>query len=120
MKTLTDKELEIMNVLWDKGAMSMRDLHENLPEPRQHFNTVSTVVRRLEERGFISHEALGARFFHYKAAISREDYNTRKQKSFVSKFFDGSYMNFVSQLVKEEEISVEELKELIKMVEEGK
>ena len=120
MKTLTDKELEIMNVLWDKGAMSMRDLHDNLPEPRQHFNTVSTVVRRLEERGFISHEALGARFFHYGAAISREDYNTRKQKSFVSKFFDGSYMNFVSQLVKEEEISVEELKGLIKMVEEGK
>lgn len=120
MKTLTDKELEIMNVLWDKGAMSMRDLHDSLPEPRQHFNTVSTVVRRLEERGFICHEALGARFFHYKATISRDDYNTRKQKSFVSKFFDGSYMNFVSQLVKEEEISVEELKELIKMVEEGK
>ncbi|MBQ8736738.1 MAG: BlaI/MecI/CopY family transcriptional regulator [Bacteroidaceae bacterium] len=118
MKTLTDKELEIMNVLWDKGAMSMRELHENMPEPRSHFNTVSTVVRRLEEQGFINHVALGARFFHYEAAISREAYNVRKQKSFVERFFDGSYMNFVSQLVKDEDISIEELKELIRMVEE--
>ncbi len=117
MKKLTDKELEIMNVLWDNGALSMRDIIENIMEPKPHFNTVATLVRRLEAHGMITHQALGARFFLYEAAMTREKYAEAMNRESVNRFFHGSYMNFISQLVQEEEISVDELKELIKMVE---
>ena len=58
MKKLTDKELAIMNVLWDNGALSMRDLLERMPEPRPNFNTLTTFVRRLEVSGMIKHQEL--------------------------------------------------------------
>ena len=117
MKKLTDKELEVMNVLWDGGAMSMRDILERLPQPQPHFNTVATFVRRLESSGMITHRELGARFFLYEPAVSREKYAEMVNKESVNRFFGGSYMEFISCLVEQQEVSVEELKELIKMVE---
>ena len=59
MKKLTDKELAIMNVLWDNGALSMRDLLERMPEPQPNFNTLTTFVRRLEVSGMIKHQDIG-------------------------------------------------------------
>lgn len=118
MKKLTDKELDIMNVLWDGGAMSMRDIVSRLPEPQPHFNTVSTFVHRLESAGMISHRELGTRFFLYEAAITREKYAETLNRENVGKLFAGSYMDFISCLVEQQEVSVEELKELIRMVEE--
>ncbi|MDO4823066.1 MAG: BlaI/MecI/CopY family transcriptional regulator [Bacteroidales bacterium] len=117
MKKLTDKELEILNVLWDKGALSMRDLTEQMPEPKPHFNTLATYVRRLETHGMITHKALGPRFFLYEAAMTREKYAEMMNKDSIDKFFNGSYMDFISQLVTEQEISIDDLKELIKMIE---
>ena len=117
MKKLTDKELAIMNVLWDNGALSMRDLLDRMPEPQPTFNTLTTFVRRLEVSGMIKHQELGARFFLYEPAVSREKYAEMVNKESVNKFFGGSYMEFISCLVEQQEVSVEELKELIKMVE---
>lgn len=116
MKTLTEKEMELMEILWTNGGMTMRELYELLPEPRTHFNTISTFIRRLEEEGFVRHEALGGRLFKYSAAISRWDYEKREQKSFLGRFFNGSRMDFVRHLVKEEEISKEELQELMELI----
>lgn len=118
MKKLTDKELEIMEILWNKGPISMRDILTDMPEPKPHFNTVATFVHRLEIHGMVKHQELGARFFLYEAAVSKEKYSEARNKEHVSNFFEGSYMKFISHLVQEREISVEELKELIKMVEE--
>lgn len=118
MKQLTEKELEIMNVLWNGPAMSMRDLVNCLPDPKPHFNTVSTFVHRLENSGMIRHIELGPRFFHYEAAMSRENYAERMNRESVGKLFAGSYMDFISCLVRNEDISVEDLKELIRMVEQ--
>ena len=120
MKKLTDKEIAIMNVLWDGGAMSMRDILDRLPEPKPHFNTVATVVRRLEQNGMVTHKELGARFFLYEPAVSREKYAEQVNKESVNRFFGGSYMEFISCLVDQQEVSVDELKELIKMVENKK
>ena len=120
MKKLTDKEIDIMNVLWDGGAMSMRDILERLPEPQPHFNTVATFVRRLEQSGMITHKELGARFFMYEPAVSRDKYAEMMNKESVNRFFGGSYMDFISCLVKQQEVSVDELKELINMVEKEK
>ena len=117
MKKLTDKELAVMNVLWDCGALSMRDIVERMPEPRPHFNTVATFVRRLEQGGMITHRELGARFFLYEPAMSRERYAELMNRESVNRFFNGSYMDFISCLVDQEEVSIEELKELINMVE---
>ncbi len=120
MKKLTDKEIAIMNVLWDGGAMSMRDILDRLPEPKPHFNTVATFVRRLEQNGMVTHKELGARFFLYEPAVSREKYAEQVNKESVNRFFGGSYMEFISCLVDQQEVSVDELKELIRMVEKKK
>ena len=118
MKKLTDKELTIMEVLWEHGEQSIRDLINNLPQPAPHFNTIATYVRRLEVHGMIQHKELSAKFYLYDAAITREQYINAIHKENVNKQFGGSYMGFISNLVKEHDVSVDELKELIRMIEE--
>ncbi len=118
MKKLTDKELAIMEVLWEHGELPIRDLINFLPGPAAHFNTIATYVRRLEVHGMIRHKELSAKFYLYDAAVTREQYINAYHKENVDKFFDGSYMDFISNLVKEHEVSIEDLKELIRMVEE--
>jgi predicted transcriptional regulator len=117
MKKLTDKELVIMNVLWENGALSMRDIMEKMPEPKPHFNTISTFVHRLETHGMIKHLEIATRFYSYEASMSKEEYMERLNNENIDKFFNGSYMSFLSRLVKEQKVSVDELKQLIKMVE---
>ena len=106
MKKLTSKEEEIV-----KELLSFYD------EPKPHINTLSTIVRGLEDKGYIGHKAYGNTFQYY-ATVSRNDFSTRTLKSVISKYFNNSYLNVVSSLVKEENISIDELKELIKKVEE--
>ena len=82
------------------------------------FNTIATYVRRLEQHGMIKHQELSPRFYTYQAAVSREQYVSYINKESITRFFDGSYMDFISRLVKHHEVSIDELKELIRMVEE--
>ena len=77
-------------------------------------------MRRLEQNGMVTHKELGARFFLYEPAVSREKYAEQVNKESVNRFFGGSYMEFISCLVDQQEVSVDELKELIKMVENKK
>lgn len=117
MKGLTDKEIELMDYLWkNPQGLTMRELYGMLPEPRTHFNTISTFIRRLEEGGFVSHKALGGHLFKYFAAITRWEYEKIEQKNFLSRFFNGSHIDFVHHLVQEEQISKEELEELINLI----
>lgn len=118
MKKLTRKEEEIMNHFWDKGAMFVRELLELYPEPKPHFNTLSTMVRTLEANGYVSHKAYGSTYQYYPV-VSREEYAGSSFRGIVSSYFNNSYLNAVSALVKEEKISIEELKELIEQIEKG-
>ena len=118
MKKLTDKELTIMEALWEHGEQSIRDLIGNLPGPAAHFNTIATYVRRMEMHGMICHKELSPKFYLYDAAVTREQYINAIHKDSVKKFFGGSYMGFISNLVREHDVSVDELKALIRMVEE--
>lgn len=120
MKTLTQKEEEIMNLFWENGDMRIVELQAHYAEPKPHVNTLSTLVKILEEKGFLDHRAITARCFKYFAKISREDYRGGSLQNIVNKFFGKNYMNVVNTLVRDEKISVDELKELIKMVEGGK
>ena len=119
MKRLTKKEEIIMNHFWEKGPLFVRELRELYPEPRPHFSTLSTQVRTLQEEGFIDHKSYGPTY-QYFAKVSREEYKQRSLIGLIDKYFDNSYLSAVSALVKEEKISVEELKELIELVEKEK
>ena len=117
MKQLTQKEEEIMERYWTYGPMQIRELQAHYDEPQPHVNTLSTLVKFLEEKGFLDHKALTARCFQYFARVSREEYKGGSLAAVIDKLFGRSYMSAVSALVKSEKISVEELKELIREVE---
>ena len=119
MKTLTAKEEEIMGFFWEKGPMFVKQLVELYEEPRPHFNTLSTIVRGLEDKGYLSHTAFG-NIYQYHAIVSEEEFRRKTLRGVISKYFNNSFLGAVSSLVKEEDISVEELKELIQKVEEGR
>lgn len=113
---LTPKEEELMQHLWEYGPISISRLVELYPEPKPHFNTVSTVVRRLETKGFVGHNEVGGTF-HYFAIVPKKNIRERSFGNLIKNYFGGSYIGVVSALVEEEKITAEELKELLKMVE---
>ena len=119
MKQLTQKEEEIMDRIWQHGPMQVRELQALYDEPRPHVNTLATLVKILEEKGFLGHTALTARCFQYFARISRDDYRGGSLANVVNKLFGRSYLSAVSALVKSEKVSLDELKTLIREVEEG-
>lgn len=114
---LSPKEEEIMGCFWQHGPMFVREVMEMLPDPKPHFNTVSTFVRGLEAKGWLQHEHIG-NSYRYQACVDVREYRDRSLKGFVDRFFNRSYLGFVSALVKDEKISTDELRELIKEVEE--
>lgn len=116
MKSLTNKEEEIMNHYWDKGEMQIRELQALYDDPKPHVNTLSTLVHILEDKGFLSHRNLKTRTYAYFPKISREGYKRGSLNNVVNKFFGKSYLGVVSTLVSEEKISLDELKDLIKKV----
>ncbi|HIZ01522.1 MAG TPA: BlaI/MecI/CopY family transcriptional regulator [Candidatus Bacteroides merdipullorum] len=118
MKRLTAKEEEAMALFWEKGPLFVKEMLTFYADPKPHFNTLSTVVRGLEEKGFVAHKTFGNTYQYY-ATVTRDDYRRGTLRGVVSKYFDNSYLGVVSSLVQEEKISVEELKQLIKQVEEG-
>ena len=118
MKRLTAKEEEVMGYFWEKGPLFVKQLLEFYEPPRPHFNTLSTIVRGLEEKGFLAHTAYGNTYQYY-AVVSADDFKRKTLKGIISKYFDNSYLSVISSLVKEEKISVEELKQLIEEVEKS-
>lgn len=114
--TLTPKEEELMQLLWQHGPMCVKELVELYPEPHPHVNTVSTVVRTLEEKGYVGHEPAGSGY-RYFAIAQKEDFRNRSLKQIIKEYFDNSYINAVSSLVENEHISIDELRSLIDMIE---
>lgn len=114
--TLTEKEEEIMKLLWQHGPLHVREMVEFYTEPRPHVNTVSTLVRILEQKGYVGHENVGASF-RYHAIARMEDFRRRSFGDLIRNYFGNSYLRAVSALVADEKISVDELKELIAKVE---
>ncbi len=119
MKKLTQKEEEIMNLFWDKGSMFVKELKAFYTDQKLHYNTLSTMVRTLEEKGFIDHEQFG-NTYRYFAAITKEEYRKSTLGSVVNKYFNNSYKNVVSLFVENENLSLDELRKLIDEIENSK
>lgn len=113
---LTPKEEELMQLLWEHGPIHISKLLELYPDPTPHFNTVSTVMRRLEAKGFVAHNEVGTSFQYY-AVAKKDDFRSKSLGDFIKNYFGGSYFGAVSALVAEEKITAEELKELLELVE---
>ena len=119
MKHLTNREEEIMEVFWKKDSIYVKDIIEQLAGPKPHYNTISTIVRGLEEKGFLGHEQFG-NTYRYFALISREEFGKNSIKNLVNKYFNTSYASLVSMFAEEQKISTEEIQELIQKVESRK
>ena len=117
MKQLTAKEEEVMRYFWDEEALFVKQLVEKYPDPRPHFNTLSTYVRMLEEKGFLSHESFGTTY-RYFAVVSEEEYRSGTLRNVVKKYFDNSYLSVVSSLIKHRNLSVEEVRSLLDEVDD--
>lgn len=118
-KKLTDKEEEVMQQVWQRGPLTIRQMLEGYEEPKPHFNTISTFVHILEEKGYLDREKCGNALV-YSPAISIEEYRSATAKGLVKRLFNNSAMSLVSSFVKDQEISVDELREIIDMVERQK
>ena len=87
MKGLTAKEEEIMGFFWEKGPLFVKEMLAFYEEPKPHFNTLSTIVRGLEDKGFLSHHTYGNTYQYY-AVVSEEDFRKRTLKNVISKYFN--------------------------------
>lgn len=118
MKKLTNKEKEIMELYWANGPMFVKELLEHYDEPKPHFNTLSTMVRILEKNDFLDHKQYG-NTYQYFPIVTEKEYGRNSIAGVIKSYFNDSYLSAVSSFVKEEKISVEELKELIKQIEQN-
>ena len=115
MKRLTSKEEEILGYFWAKGPLFVRELLDLQEEPKPHYNTLSTIVRTLEEKGYIGYKVFGNTHQYY-ALISEDEYRKKTLKQVVDKYFDNSYTRVVSTLIEEEVLTLDELQELIQQI----
>ena len=113
---LTNKEEEVMNIIWKKGDVFIRDVVSEMPEPKPNYNTVATQVKFLEEKGFVSRKPM-ANSFQYSPAVSEKEYRGVTIGDMVSRYFNNSYASMVSQFVEDEKMGLDELKELIAHIE---
>ena len=116
MQKLTNKEEEIMQILWKLEKAFVKEVLAEITEEQPHYNTLSTIIRNLEEKGFVSHNAFG-NTHQYFPIVKMEDYRKRFMNTAIDTYFDSSYKNMVSFFAKEEKISAEELREILAMIE---
>ena len=115
MEELTAKEEEVMQILWDLNKALVRDIMSELPNSRQPYTTVASIVRILEKKGYVSHKPYG-KTHEYYPLVSKTEYRRRKFKGLLTQYFDNSIESVVSFLAKEEKLSPKEFEELAKMI----
>jgi len=112
MKVLTKAEEQIMQVIWNLDKAFLRDIIEEIPEPRPHQNTIATILKILVEKEFVGVNVFG-RMHQYFPLVSKETYSQSTMKNLVKGYFEGSFSNAVSFMVKENNLSVEDLELLL-------
>ena len=116
MQKLTNKEEEIMQILWRLEKAFVKEVLAEITEDQPHYNTLSTIIRNLEEKGYVSHNAFG-NTHQYFPIVKMEDYRKRFMNTAIENYFGSSYKNMVSFFAQEEKISAEELREILEIIE---
>ena len=113
MKELTRAEEQVMQILWQLEKGFVKDIIEKMPEPKPAYNTVSTIVRILEGKGFVDHKAYG-KTHEYFPIVAKDNYSKFYLNNFLSGYFGGSFEKLVSFFAKENNMSLRDVEELMK------
>lgn len=116
MQNLTNKEEEIMHILWKLKKAFVKDILAEITTDQPHYNTLSTIVRNLEEKGYVAHNAYGNTHQYYPI-VAIEDYRKKFMSTAIENYFNSSYKNMVSFFAEEEKISAKELREILDLIE---
>jgi predicted transcriptional regulator len=116
MRELTRAEEQVMQILWNIGKGFVKDILARFDEPKPAYNTVSTIVRILQEKGFVSHKAYG-RTHEYYPLITKDEYSGSHLKVFVNDYFSNSFGNMVSFFAREKGLTVKEMEEIMQLME---
>ena len=119
MQKLAKREEQIMQALWELKKAFVKEIVAVLPEPKPHYNSVSTMVRILETKGFIGHHAFG-KTHQYYPIISKETYQKEAVGEVLEKYFDNSYSKMVAYFAEQENISQDELENILEMIKNNK
>ena len=112
MKELTKAEDQVMQILWNLGKGFVKDIVEEMPDPKPAYNTISTIVRILETKGFIDHKAYG-KTHEYFPLITRDKYTKFYLNNMIKGYFNGSFHNLVSFFAKENKMDANDLEKLL-------
>src|SRR6476620_1316702 len=116
MQKLTNKEEEIMQIIWKLKKAFVKDVMDEIKDDQPHYNTLSTIIRNLEEKGFVSHNAYG-NTHQYFPVVQMEEYREKFMNTAIENYFNSSYKNLVSFFAEEDKISAEELREILEIIE---
>lgn len=119
MKELTKAEDQVMQILWTLGSAFVKDIIEQMPDPKPAYNTVSTIVRILETKGFVDHKAYG-KTHEYFPVISKEKYTKFYLNNLIKGYFNGSFQNLVSFFAKENKMDIKSLEKLLEEIKKEK
>lgn len=119
MKDLTRAEEQVMRILWKLDKAFVKEIIAEFPDPKPAYNTVSTIVRILEEKGFVAHKAYG-KSHQYFSAVRKDEYQKYAADSLMNKYFDSSHKKLISFFVKEKELSVSDLEDILQSIKNDK
>ena len=115
MKTLTKAEEQVMQILWLLKKGFVKDVIEQMSEPKPAYNTVSTIIRILEKKGFVDHKSYG-KTYEYFPKVSKQEYSSFGLKNLLSNYFEGSFERLASFFAKENNLEIGDVDELMKYV----
>ena len=115
MKHLTKAEEDIMQVLWQLEKANVKQIIEEFPEPKPAYNTVSTIVRILEAKGFVDYEKQGKGHLYFPV-LKKQDYSNQSLNKLVDNYFQGSFKSMVSFFVKKNDIDLTDLEAVLKEI----
>jgi predicted transcriptional regulator len=117
IKKLTTAEEEIMQILWEIGQGFVKDVIDRMPEPKPPYNTISTVIRVLEKKGFITHKQYG-NTYEYFPTVTKEEYAKVHFGNFMQNYFNNSFPKMAAFFARENNISMKELEEIMRLTEQ--
>lgn len=115
IRQLTRAEEEVMLILWDKDKAFVRDILDAMPEPKPAYNTVSTIIRILEKKGFVGYNAYG-KTHEYFPVVAKEEYRKFEMEQLIGNYFENSLSELVSFFVKDKKVDARELDEIMQII----